>query len=210
MNTVACPSLPTKPESGTVWYRAIQPHFLPTALNTSHTKTIPSRFNVGVSATPQFEVLYLAENHMVALFEVQALLGSPLTPGGVVPHPRRAWTLINVTVNLQSIVDLTDTGVQTSLITSAQELTGDWRGYQLRSPHTSVKLPVGVAPTQALGAALSTVPGMEGFRSLSAKLSDQMVLVVFPQNLRPGSSIEFLDPTTNQTHKILPTNPSNP
>jgi RES domain-containing protein len=206
MNMSATSSLPTSPETA-IWYRAIQPHFLTTALSTSHTKTIPSRFNIGASAAPQFEILYLAENHMVALFEVQALLGSPLSSGGVVPHPRRAWTILNVTVNLQSIVDLTASASQTILDTTAQELTGDWRGYQLRGVHSSVTGPSGSAPTQDLGSALFNTAGVEGFRSLSAKLSDQMVLIVFPQKLKPGSSIQFLDPTTGQTRSILPATP---
>ncbi|HKC63415.1 MAG TPA: hypothetical protein VKB86_07250 [Pyrinomonadaceae bacterium] len=48
MNTAVCSTLPVIPENGTVWYRAIQPHFLSTALSTAHTKTITSRFNVGL------------------------------------------------------------------------------------------------------------------------------------------------------------------
>lgn len=204
MNKAACLSLPTQPESGTVWFRSIQLQHLATALGTSHTKTIPSRFNVGVPAAPQYEILYLAENHMVALFEVQALLGSPLSPGGVVPQPRRAWTILNVNVNLQSVVDLTDPAAQAALSTSAQELTGDWRGYQLRGPHSSVTAPAGSAPTQDLGAALFGVAGVEGFRTLSAKLPDQMVLGVFPQKLLPGSSIRFWEPASRQIHTISP------
>lgn len=204
MNTAACPSLPAGPESGTVWFRAIQPQHFATALGTSHTKTIPSRFSAGAPAAPQYEILYLAENHMVALFEVQALLGSPLSPGGVVPQPRRAWSILNVNVNLQSVVDLTDPAAQAALATSAQELTGDWRGYQLRGPHTSVTAPAGSAPTQDLGAALFGVAGVEGFRTISAKLPDQMVLAVFPQKLRPGSSVQFWDPASRQTHTISP------
>lgn len=201
MNLAACARLPTRAESRT-WFRAIQPHHLPTALNTSHTKTIPSRFSVGAKASPQYEVLYLAENHLVALFEVQALLGSPLSAGGVVPHPRRAWTLLNVTVNLPRIVDLTDPASQSSLATTAQELTGDWRGYGLRGPGASVSGPVGVAPTQELGAALYAVPDLEGFITLSAKLPDQMVLVVFPQKLAPGSTVQFINPATGHLHSI--------
>lgn len=201
MNTAAFPTLPTGPLSGT-WYRAIQPHFLTTALSTSHTKMISSRFNVGASASPQFEILYLAENHLVALFEVQALLGSPLSSGGVVPHPRRAWTILNVNVSLHNIADLTDTTTQSSLSTTAQELTGDWHGYRLRGPGASVKSPVGTAPTQELGAALHAVPNLEGFITLSAKLSDQMALIIFPQKLHSGSLVQFWDPTTGQTHSI--------
>lgn len=201
MNTSACPLLPTSPLTGT-WYRAIQPHFLATSLQTSQTKTIPSRFNEGARAIPQFEILYLAETHLVALFEVQALLGSPMSPGGIVPHPRRAWTILNVSVTLHNVVDLTDTSNQGLLQTTAQELTGDWRGYKLRGPGTSVTSPVGTAPTQELGAALEALPDIEGFKALSAKLPDQMVLAIFPQKLQPGSQVQFWDPTTGRTHSI--------
>ena len=157
---------------------------------------------MGAGASPQYEFLYLAENHLIALFEVQALLGSPLSSGGIVPHPRRAWTILNVNVNLHDVVDLTDPASQLTLATSAQELRGDWRGYQLRGPSSSVPLPVGPAPTQELGAALYAVPGLEGFCTLSAKLPDQMALVIFPQKLHSGSTIQFIDPGTGQPHII--------
>jgi RES domain len=117
-----------------------------------------------------------------------------MSPGGVVAHPRRAWTILNVTVQLQTVVDLTDTGAQTTLATTAQELTGDWRGYHFRSPSTSIPLPVAPAPTQELGAALHDVD-LEGFLTISAKLSDQKNLVIFPQNMRRGSFVEFSHPT---------------
>src|SRR5215218_8526409 len=99
--------------------------------------------------------------------------------------------IMNVAVNLQRVADLTDPRSQATVQTSAQELTGDWRGYGLRGPGTSVKGPAGIAPTQELGAALYGAP-VEGFKSLSAKLTDQMILVVFPQKLGPGSTVTFL------------------
>lgn len=201
MNLVTCGQLATQPESG-IWFRALQPQFLPTAISAAHTRTIPSRFNEGRAAQPQFEVLYLAENHLVALFEVQALLGTPHTPGSVVPHPRRAWTLINVQVNLANVVKLTDVHSQQLLATTAQELTGDWRGYQIRGSQTSVTRPVGTAPTQELGQALYQTPNVEGFITLSAKLPDQRALVVFPQKLQRPRSIHFWNPTTGQSHSL--------
>ncbi|HEY7490252.1 MAG TPA: hypothetical protein VIH59_03990 [Candidatus Tectomicrobia bacterium] len=97
MNFVQGAVLQRGPLTGT-WYRAIQPQFWTTALATHQTRVIPSRFNVGATASPQFEILYLSENHLVALFEVQALLGSPTQPGGVISHPRQAWTVLNVDV----------------------------------------------------------------------------------------------------------------
>jgi hypothetical protein len=188
---------------------------LPEALHSKHTKLISSRFSEGRLARPPFEILYLAENPMVALFEVEALLGSPTMPGDVVAQPTRPWVVVNASVRLQRIVDLTDVPVaQTSLQTSAQELTGDWRGYQQRSSDTSVELPVGAAPTQALGGALRGVsPQLEGFISLSAKLPYLKILGVFPEHLLPGSLVQFqyIDPTgARQSHSIESRRPQSP
>lgn len=193
-----------------VWYRAIQSHFLtgvpgtpPTPLHTGHTTTIPGRFNDGMPARPSFPVLYLAEDHMVALFEVQALLGSPTTPGGTIPHPRTTWTILNVRVNLTYVADLTIEKQQDLFGTNAQELTGDWRGYGPRTPSTSVYEPrVFPAPTQALGRTLYKYLKVEGFLAVSAKLPEKMTLVIFPDKLIPGSYIEFYNPADGKTYSL--------
>jgi RES domain-containing protein len=200
VNLSQCGSLATGPETG-IWYRAVEPQYWRTSLQTLQTMVRPSRFDAGAVASPPFEVLYLAEDFQVALFEAEALLGSPDRPGGVLPQPRLAWTIINVKVQLQRVADLTTVAAQTLLATTAQELTGDWRGYHLRSPRTSVSEPIGLAPTQELGAALYAVPELEGFRTLSAKVPYAMNLVVFPQKLQPGSRVEFSHPTLG-THTI--------
>lgn len=200
MNLAACASLTIAPIAG-IWYRAIQPQFWQTSLQTSHTKSVPSRFSPGPAADPRFEILYLAENHLVALLEVQALLGSPLPLGLVVPNPRHAWVVINVQVRLQYAVNLTITSEQALIGTTAQELTGDWRGNQFRSPYSSVIAPTGPAPTQELGEALFAFPGLEGFSAISAKVPTHMSLIVFPEKLMPGSYLEFSHPTL-RTHRI--------
>jgi RES domain-containing protein len=145
MNLANRGSLIARPLTGT-WYRAIQPQHQSTALQSSHSKSFPSRFNEGRHL---FEILYLAEDQMVALFEVQALLGSPY--GTWVPNPYQAWVILNVDVTLHHIADLTRLSQQRLLDTTVQELTGDWRGYQLRTPTTSAIQPTGLpAPTQEL------------------------------------------------------------
>jgi RES domain-containing protein len=189
------------PESR-IWYRAIQTHFLPTALATRHTRTISSRFSGATPASPGHEVLYLAENHSIALLEAQALLGTPTTPGGIVPHPHSTWTILNVSVRLQSVAELTDVATQELLATTAQEITGDWLGYRLRGPGTTVQGPTGLAPTQELGDALYRVPGLEGFRTPSAKVPYQEVLVVFPQKLWTGSRVSWFNPLTRVTETL--------
>ncbi|MEI9989545.1 MAG: RES family NAD+ phosphorylase [Rhizomicrobium sp.] len=174
------------------WYRAVDSQFLTTALSTSHTRVVPSRFFDPLSASPQFPSLYLSDDPMVAMFEAQILFGSPLKPGGVVPKPKGTWIVLTAHVNLQRIVDLSDVAAQAHLDVSAQELTGDWHGYRQRSAATQVSAPVGTAPTQLLGEALHRDGRLlEGFLTVSARLSHHRNLIVFPQHLSTGSTVEY-------------------
>lgn len=163
------------------------------SLRALHTPTRPSRFSNGSAAAPAFEILYLVDDPVVSLFEVEAMLGRPWHPGAAVPPPRASNTVVNVAVVLHAIVDLTTREAQRSLATSAQELTGDWQCYSRRGSHTPVTYPTGPAPTQGLGAALHAVPGLEGFVSYSAKVPYHRVLVIFPLKLAPGSSLVASD-----------------
>lgn len=201
MNLGACPSLRTGPERA-VWYRAIEPQHWPTALATAHTIFGATRFSPATGLAPGFPLLYLAENHIVALLEVEALFGTAGLGLSYLPNPQGAWAVLNVQVTLQQVADLSDAAEQARIGTTAQELTGDWRGYLNRSRRTPVHGPTGPAPTQDLGQALYNVPGLEGFRTLSAKMPTHRNLVVFPTKLRPGSRIVFADAVTGQTHAI--------
>ena len=109
------------------------------------------------------------------------------------PNSHSTWALVNAAVNLQAVVDLCDAGELRTIDTSVQELTGDWRGYRLRSPLPPAGTTHGSdVPTHELGAELSNnTPDVEGLLTYSATVTDRRNLVVFPQNLRPGSSITF-------------------
>ncbi|MGH7135342.1 MAG: RES family NAD+ phosphorylase [Pirellulales bacterium] len=185
------------------WYRAIQPKHWKASLSTAHTRTISSRFSAGTMANPSFEVLYLAEDHQVALFEVQALLGSPLPGGAYAPNPAQTWVIVNVDVTLSNVADLCRRKERKKVQTTVQELTGDWRGYALRNPGARP-----TAPTQRLGSALNGVRDLEGFLTFSAKVPTRKSLVVFPQKLQAGSRIRFryFDPhtLTTETQTITP------
>jgi hypothetical protein len=163
------------------------------SLRTTHTSRTCTRYNDGSAAAPTFEILYLADSPIVALFEVRAMLGSLWIPGGSLAVPTAAYHVATVTVNLHNIVDLTSPAKQRRLRTNAQELTGDWEGYHLRGPLTPIANPVGPAPTQDLGAALHGVPGLEGFVTYSAKVPYHRALIVFPMKLHPGSSLSSTD-----------------
>jgi RES domain-containing protein len=86
MNLSACKRLTLQAVSGT-WYRAISARHWKTALKTDQTARIPGRFNPGIAAKTPFEILYLAENQLVALYEVQAISAHQSSP---LPIPQRA------------------------------------------------------------------------------------------------------------------------
>ncbi|MGC2525231.1 MAG: RES family NAD+ phosphorylase [Stellaceae bacterium] len=203
MNLGACTTLQRWPETGT-WYRAVPLTVLATALSSAHSKTARTRFNPGalLPANRQFEILYFAEDPLTANFECGAMLGNSFVPGGAIAHPCRSFAMLNAQMTLSEVVDLTDVSAsQLPLQTTAQEMTGDWDGYQVRGGMTSVSAPVGVAPTQALGQALFQT-GVEGFQPVSARVSCNRTLMVFPQNLRSGSKLEFRDQSGAIVHQI--------
>jgi hypothetical protein len=205
MNLAACAALRTHatPENS-IWYRYIALGHLSTALSSAHTKKRPARFNPGplLSAPDQFATLSLAENPLVAQFEAGAMFGD-VTPGGHAPNTKITFVSLNITVVLHEVLDLTDINhAQHPLGTNAQELTGDWKGYHIRNHLTTVSDPYDVAsPTQELGMALFAT-GVEGFRSISAKVPFGKTLTVFTEHFHAGSYLRFLDPTTGITHTI--------
>jgi len=194
VRTAGAAGLAPKPLTG-VWFRAIQPQFWTTAFKTLHSRGIASRFNPGNN---RFDTFYLAENHLVALLEVGAMVGTS-SPGGLVAVPHRPWAVINVTVRLGSVVDLTRPSQRKAVRTTVQELTGDWRSYAILHQLSGAKGIAPHAPTQRLGEALFLRSDVEAVVSYSAKQAYSRVLCVFPQRLKPGSRLSFFDPSTGRT-----------
>lgn len=189
-----------------VWWRAIPSHFYGGSLRHKHT-TSSTRFNPGTTHSPAFPLLYFADDPVVALLEVSALVGHPWIPGGmlgsILTHPAGAFSLVSVTVSLSPVVDLTDPGNRAAFDSNPQELTGDWKGFDLRSARVplpplgiSVSAPTGRAPTQDLGHALAQVPGAEGFLTYSARVGYRRILALFPTRLDPSSTPNASDGDT--------------
>jgi hypothetical protein len=192
VNLAACRNLDLGPETAR-WYRAVRLEHLHNAIKTAHTKDTRSRFSAGPDANPRFEILYLTETPIVAQFEIGALAGDPLVVGGILTAPG-SFAIVHVEVVLQRVADLTLVSWQDLIETTVQELTGDWRGYHDRTTgRAPVREPVGTAPTQDLGQALFEVPGIEGFRTVSAKMPYHPNLVIFPEKMFKGSRLVFRD-----------------
>ena len=172
-----CGKLAQRPLSGH-WFRAIGWKHLATRLATAHTRTVASRFSAASESAPLQRLLYLGENHQIALFEFGALYGSPTDP---IANPSRSLLLLSLEVRLCRIADLCEEGERRLIDTSFQELTGNWRN----SPDREV-------PTHRLGRALFRVEGLEGFVLPSSKPSGGKNLVVFPDKIdQRRSSILF-------------------
>ncbi len=120
VNLTAVALLTDHPENRP-WYRVVGTRYLGSAIATAHTVAVPSRFYDPTTAYPQFSSLYVSDNSLVAMFEAQALFGSPTTPGGSVPAPAGAWTVLTVRVQLDAVVDLSDMASQALLDASVQE-----------------------------------------------------------------------------------------
>jgi RES domain-containing protein len=177
LNIEKCSLLTSRPETGT-WFRAIPPYLSPKAIETAHSKIRPSRFSFCNPESPGPEILYLAENHQVALYEVEALYGSSSSP---VPNPAASFAAVAVKVSVQSAVDLTDFMQTAALQTSLQELTGNWRSYAQRARAACAHAHPPCAPTQELGKALYEREDIEGFIAFSAK-------AIFPGRLNGQNS----------------------
>jgi RES domain-containing protein len=190
MKLAACKRLRLQPING-IWYRAIAARHWKTALRTVQTAQIPGRFNPGKAATTPFEILYLAENPVVALYEVQAIFGPP-HQAIANPHESK-WLTVDTRIRLSAVADLTATDQQALLETTMQELTGNWDAY---AP--------GEAPTQRLGSALFKTKNVEGFLAISARIPKSRTLIIFPQKLRTGSEVVFEDQITGKVHRIGP------
>jgi hypothetical protein len=191
MKLSACRRLSVQPLDA-VWYRAILAKHWQNALATSHTSRVTTRFNPGTVANPTFEVLYLTERPVVAQYEVNDIFGPPEL--ALFKEEKSRYLLIDVSVRLQRVADLTDPSQQALLETSVQELTGNW----------DVVYPAGDAPTQKLGMALFASKRLEGFLTISAKVPRCKNLVVFPQKLLRGSELRFDDPISGQVRVIPP------
>ncbi len=211
MNLAAVSLLTGHPENR-IWYRVVGTRYLASAIATAHTVAVPSRFYDPITTYPQFASLYVSDNSLVAMFEAQALFGSPTRPGGPVPAPAGAWIVLTARVQLDAVVDLSDPASQALLDVNVQELTGDWQGYRQRTTATNVSHPTGTAPTQDLGEAIHRDPrNLEGLLTVSAKVPYNRNLVVFTGHLRANSFVEYdwVDAGgVNRTYRIDQSNPN--
>ncbi len=136
----------------------------------------------GARFTPQggFDSVYLAEEPVTALLEVQALV---VISGGLVPLRTAPWALVTVDGIVSNVLDLTNASILKALGTNQQEMTGAWA--RAANP-----------PTQELAQAAYDSRRIAGIKYGSAKHPGGRNLVVFSDRLGPPSTdyLEVHDP----------------
>lgn len=183
------------------WYRCFSTRFLSKPLNTSHTKTAVTRYNAGHRnpIADQFETLYMCDDRQTALYEINALLGSPT--GYYLNNPNISpIATLTFKVMLQSVLDLSNEKQVEKIDGDVQYITGDWDAYSRRNPFNGNPAPghsvhgwTPISPTQLLGKEIHDLPEVEGFVSVSAKVPTRKVLIIFTDKLMPGSYVECHD-----------------
>ena len=96
MKVAGCSKLSLHPFSG-YWFRAVNLKHWKTRLLSDQTRTSRSRFSPATPASSLYRILYLGENHQVAIYEVGALLGDPSAP---ISSPKGSWALMSWHVGL--------------------------------------------------------------------------------------------------------------
>jgi hypothetical protein len=114
MKTGGCAKLSLRPRTGT-WFRALNLRHRKTRLSTDHSRTSRSRFSNASATGPLYRILYLGENHQVAIYEVGALLGDPNAP---LSSPKGSWVLMSLQVTLYHVADLCDASQQKLISTN--------------------------------------------------------------------------------------------
>ncbi len=204
MKLQRCWTLTRFPVQGT-WCRAVNARWGNAPLAYTHTATRPGRFQNGSEQRPGIEVIYLTDDPQVTLYETRAIVGSPLPGRANVPNPNPvAWTILPITVALQSIADLTRDSELQIIDTSVQELTGDWDGYDHRPQHQDAPPPYFThVPTQQLAVTLHQTGLFDGLLSYSAVDPRHRNLIVFPTALQKGSSLTCTD-AGGSPHQLPP------
>jgi RES domain-containing protein len=141
----------------------------------------------------RFEVIYLAEDPITALAEVN-LVFRPSPELGKIKGP--PVVLISVDGILPNVLDITSAAAQSALCTSHQELTGDWLWQQAST---------GEASTQLLGRIGFESKRLSGLRYPSSKNPGGICVAVFADRLGADSYLEVFDPFDHLAQRIPPT-----
>jgi RES domain-containing protein len=167
-----------------VAYRVIGSRFLTSPLASAGSRLRGGRFN----PPGEFEVLYVALGFATAFAERDAVL---LTAAGVrATRAVRTGVLLRLECRLAAVLDATDQRVRARLGVNLSDLLGPWLPWNTAARGRAP----GVAPSQVLGRTIHASRRFEAILYPSTKDPTGRCLAIFPDRLRPGSSVAVNDP----------------
>ncbi|TVQ00231.1 MAG: RES domain-containing protein [Balneolaceae bacterium] len=149
----------------------------------------------GARFTPKggFRTLYLTYDRQTASLEIQASFKK--NDGKIIDLADRSTTILPIDVDLDAVLDLTDTNILDLLKTNTSELTGEWRYTQITS----------VAVTQILGQAAFESKRIKAIKYHSAKDPYQgRCLAVFIDRLVKGEDQIVCVDNSKKLSEIIP------
>jgi len=194
-----CPALTTAPEKACVVPRLFRLITGQPPANKSP-RLVCQSVNIATASETGMQLLYLSEDHVVALYEVGAVARLLLT-GSSVPNPIRRVTILKRPGN-SPIRCGSDFAIRAAKIaTRRTRTTGDCCGYANALRTRPLANPPAFAPTQLLARHFIDCPASKASRAISAKVPTHMTSS-FSTKLRSGSSVVFSGRATGQTHTI--------
>lgn len=172
----AIASLPTLSLYG-VAFRIIQIQYINTPLSSVGSLRFGGRYNPQAA----FEALYLAENSLTALLEVEALFKTKTEYRSILKPP---LIILSTQYQINRILDITNLDNQMALGTNLQELTGNWLIMSMSGQ---------IAPTQSLGEAAYNLQTIEALKVPSARDPNSHNLIVFPDRLSTNNFLRVYD-----------------
>jgi RES domain-containing protein len=143
------------------------------------------------NAPRTFEVIYLAEDAITALAEVDLVF----RPSGLNIGKIKGQPMVHISIDglLERVLDVTLIEVQQTLGTGPQQLTGSWLLMQSAGRE---------APTQELGRIAHASQHFCGLRYPSSKNPGGVCVAVFPERLTGSSYLEVYDPYGNLAQRL--------
>ncbi|MBZ0186368.1 MAG: RES domain-containing protein [Candidatus Obscuribacterales bacterium] len=134
--------------------------------------------------------LYVAEHPAMAYFETSQMFASVAV---IAQQQAPPTVILNLTVHIESVLDLTVHETQVSLGTTIAELTANWQW----------QLAIGAVPPTHVLAELAFNSGrFQALRYPSALQSQQSNLIIWTERLTNPSFVQVIDPSGRFAHRV--------
>lgn len=139
--------------------------------------------------------LYVAEDPITAQAEYHRVDRIVLIADPTFHMLANPTVTLNIIVELERVLDLTNAAVQTALNTSTPELTGPWRKQMIRRTF---------CPTQVLAEAVYANGNVQAMRYPSARGAEYANLIIWDERVQLPSTLTVRDTTGTLAARIPP------